>query len=168
VLAQYPNDWTSDGSALLFNDDTGAGGSDIWLMSRSDQRPLVATPASELNVRLSPNQRWLAYMSNESGRMEVYVRPFPEVSGQRWRVSALGGHTPRWAHSGRELFYMQGGQLMVVPVDSRAASFVAGRQAMLFSGPFDTTQDNTTTCSRTTSRSSWSKPIPTHGPSTST
>ena len=68
--------------------------------------PLVATPAMELFPALSPDGRWLAYASNESGTPEVYVRPFPETASAKWQVSTAGGTEPAWSSTGRELFYI--------------------------------------------------------------
>ncbi|MEO5817757.1 MAG: hypothetical protein ABIT20_20985, partial [Gemmatimonadaceae bacterium] len=63
---------------------------------------------------LSPDSRWLAYVSNEQGENEVFVRPFPDVNGGRWQVSSGGGSAPLWAHNGRELFYVSGKNMYVV------------------------------------------------------
>ena len=68
--------------------------------------PLVQTMFDDRNAELAPNGRWLAYESNESGRYEIYVRPFPNVNSGRWQVSTSGGRTPVWARSGDELFYV--------------------------------------------------------------
>jgi serine/threonine-protein kinase len=79
--------------------------------------PLLVGPFSEAGIALSPDGRWLAYTSEESGRDEVYVRPFPNVSGGRWQLSTAGGGAARWARSGRELFFeAPNGDLMAVPI----------------------------------------------------
>ena len=67
--------------------------------------PLVHTPFSEQNGEVSPDGRWLAYQSNDSGRAEIWVRPFADVNGGRWQVSSGGGSQPLWSPDGRELFY---------------------------------------------------------------
>jgi serine/threonine-protein kinase len=73
---------------------------------------------AELNAELAPDGRWLAFQSNESGRDEIYVRPFPDVAGGRWQVSTSGGRTPLWARTGRELFYRSAdGAVMGVRVE---------------------------------------------------
>lgn len=68
-------------------------------------RPLLVSSAHEKAIALSPDSKWLAYESNETGRNEVYVRPFPNVDAGKWQVSINGGQFPLWSHSGRELFY---------------------------------------------------------------
>jgi serine/threonine-protein kinase len=106
-------------------------------------KPLIVTPAFEQNGKVSPNGNWIAFNSSETGRRELYVRPFPNVNEAKWTVSAAaGGHSAIWARDGRELFYMNGATLMSVAIDDHSGSFVAGVPMALFSGPFDTTQDN--------------------------
>ena len=95
--------------------------------------PLVADSAhAEQIPELSPDGRWLAYASDESGRSEVYVRPFPKVGDGKWQVSRSGGSGPRWAHSGRELFYRNFGDTLMAVAVVPGASFVAGREVALF------------------------------------
>jgi len=93
---------------------------------------LVATEFEETSPAVSPDGRWLAYISNESGRYEVYVRPFPNTNDGRWLVSTGGGQEPVWAHSGRELFYKGGPNLMSVEV-LPGPTFVTGERRVLFS-----------------------------------
>jgi hypothetical protein len=100
--------------------------------SRADQspsEPLVQTRFPEFNAEISPNGRYLAYASNESGRSEVYVRPYPKVNEGRWQVSTGGGTMPAWARNGRELFYAPRiGNLMAVPVQT-GSTFSTGTPA---------------------------------------
>ena len=93
---------------------------------------LVATEYEETSPAVSPDGRWLAYTSDESGRSEVYVRPFPNTNDGKWLVSTDGGQEPVWAHNGRELFYKGSGNLMVVGV-LPGATFVTGEHRVLFS-----------------------------------
>jgi dipeptidyl aminopeptidase/acylaminoacyl peptidase len=98
--------WTPDGSQLVYRRNTDED-SDIWqsaLDPGSDAVAIVATPADERSPSLSPDGRWLAYVSNEEGWWEVYVRPFPGPGG-RVKLSTDGGIHPMWAHSGNEVFY---------------------------------------------------------------
>jgi serine/threonine-protein kinase len=113
---------------------------DVYLFERgvtpadSAITPLVASDAyEEASIALSPDGRWLAYASNESGRYEVYVRPFPDVDAGRWQVSRDGGNEPLWAHSGEELFYRgENGDLIAVTLQP-GTGFRAGEQRVLFS-----------------------------------
>lgn len=96
-------------------------GLDVWVLPLSGDRqpfPFVETRAAEDNAAFSPDDRWIAYQSNESGRDEVYVRPFPPAGGG-WLVSRTGGTQPRWRGDGRELFFLApDGSVMAAAVDS--------------------------------------------------
>ena len=84
--------------------------------------PLVATAFSEIHPEISPDGRWLAYVSDDSGTQQVFVQPFPDVSGGRWQVSTDGGSRPAWSPAGRELFYVTpNGGIMAVPIEEGAA-----------------------------------------------
>jgi Tol biopolymer transport system component len=142
--SQFPTAWSSDGQLLIFDDGSAnePNGYDIWMFPlRGEPRPLIATPANEQEGRLSPDGRWLAYSSNESGRFDVYVRPFPNVNDGKWTISIAGGQHAVWSHDGTELFYALGSSVMAVPVDTRGP-FVAGAPETLFSGPFDLSYTN--------------------------
>jgi Tol biopolymer transport system component len=129
--------WSSDGRYVLYgNGENTNAEADLWVLPISGDRkpfPLVETPRfREHHGRFSPDGHWVAYVSNESGRDEIYVVPFPRGDG-RWQISNGGGSWPRWRDDGRELFYVAGGgSLMAVVVDGRNAGFVAGRPVRLF------------------------------------
>ena len=106
--------------------------------SGGEPKPLVATRAREYAARLSPDDRWLAYLSEESGRMEVYVRPFPNVDEGRWLISSGGGGNPVWSPTGRELFYINGTTLMSAAIDAKGATLRVSAPEPLFTGPFET------------------------------
>jgi serine/threonine-protein kinase len=95
--------------------------------------PLLATRIGEVTPALSPDGRYLAYASNESGRREIYVRPFPNVDEARWQVSTNGGIEPVWAHSGQELFYFNLNDELVSAQVQTTPTFVVGDQRVLFS-----------------------------------
>jgi eukaryotic-like serine/threonine-protein kinase len=97
--------------------------------------PFANTRFSERGPQFSRNGRWIAYISDESGRDEVYVRPYPGPGG-KWQVSTEGGAEPVWAVNGRELFYRTGEQMMVVPVTTEP-HFSADAPRVLFTGRFD-------------------------------
>jgi len=97
-------------------------------------RPFLATQFNEMWPDLSPDGRWLAYKSDESGRYEIYVQPFPGPGG-KWQVSTDGGDRPIWARNGRELVYRSGRRLMAVEVTT-SPTFRAGTPKALFDWPF--------------------------------
>jgi serine/threonine-protein kinase len=133
--------WSADGTVAF--QQQGALDYDLWIWRPGeDPRPLVSSPARENIARLSPDSRWLAYQSDESGRNEVYVRPFPNADEQRWTISNAGGWTPVWAPDGREIFYMKGASVMAAAVTTDAEKLIVSKPEELFSGPFDTTQDD--------------------------
>jgi len=110
---------------------------DIWIAqvdSPQAAHPYLASPFEERSMVLSPDGGWMAYVSDESGRDEVYVRSFPEASG-RWQISVDGGLEPRWAHSGRALFYRSGDSLVSVAVTTRPG-FVVGQRSLVFTRPY--------------------------------
>lgn len=129
--------WSPDGKWLIFRtDDQAPGNADILGIRPgvdSVARPLVATPAEELSPAVSPDGRWLAYSSSESGRREVYVRPFPETDNAKYQVSTAGGTSPVWNPNGRELFFRDdAANLVSVPVIP-GATFQPGLPTVLFS-----------------------------------
>jgi serine/threonine-protein kinase len=87
------------------------------------------------NAEVSADGRWLAYQSSESGRDEIYVRPFPNVDGGKWQVSADGGTRPLWARDGRELFYYTAARGMIAVPIRAGTAFAAGTAASVFGGP---------------------------------
>ena len=129
--------YSPDSTWLVFRE--GGGGStdgDIFAIRPgvdSIAVPLVATDFGARSPALSPDGRWLAYVSNEAGREEIYVRPFPDADSGRWLVSADGGAEPVWAHSGLELFYRNGANELVAVQVSAGSSFAWDRQDVLFS-----------------------------------
>ncbi len=138
---QVPYAVTPDGTRLIFREHgatPGADAGDLMVMLLTGTRrsePLVQTKFREMNAELSPDGRWFAYQSDESGRDEIYVRPFPNASAGKWKVSSSGGTRPLWARSGDELFYESAGALMRVAVTSEP-TFEARTPAKLFDGPY--------------------------------
>jgi serine/threonine protein kinase/Tol biopolymer transport system component len=129
----YPYDWTSDGRTLVFVEETADRGANIGILSpgnKGEAHMLLSSAANEDEPALSPDDRWLAYTSDESGRREVFVRPFPGM-GARWKISTEAGFSPRWSRSGRDIFYRDGHDLMAVAVDG-SQGFTAGRPRALF------------------------------------
>jgi len=128
-----PTSWSPDGESLAFYDATGAR--DIWALPREgDALPFLATAFNERSPMFSPDGRWLAYVSDESGRDEIYVQPYPGPGG-KWPISTEGGTEPRWSADGRELFYRLRDKMMVVGVQSEPA-FTSGRPQLVFEVPY--------------------------------
>jgi hypothetical protein len=96
---------------------------------------LIQTPADESVPRFSPDGHWIAYVSDASGRPEIYVQPYP-LSAEKWQISTAGGREPVWAPNGSELFYRDGGKLMVADIKTQP-SFVAGKPRLLFEGDYE-------------------------------
>jgi len=129
--------WSPLGDWLIYRTGISGGeGRDIFAWRSGPDSvtvPVAADPGfDEQSPALSPDGRWLAYVSDESGRWEVYVRPFPEVNAGRWQISVEGGGAPAWSHSGRELFYRSGQGLMAVAVVT-TPTFTPVQQKVLFS-----------------------------------
>ena len=134
----YPMSWSGDGRVLLYEEVHPETGVDIWVLPfEEDREPEVFanSEAQEMYSALSPNGRWLAYTSDESGEFEVYVRPYPAAPGQ-WQVSSDGGGIPRWSADSRELFYRTESGIMVVAVDPTTPTFTYDRAEELFRGSF--------------------------------
>ncbi len=111
----------------------GTNQRDLVAMRRGDSipTPLVAEPYDEKGMALSPDGRWLAYESTETGRDEVYVRPFPDVNSGKWQVSSEGGHNPRWSKDGTELFFVSaGGDMTAVDIAFDNGFRVRGTQPL--------------------------------------
>ena len=131
-----PQSWTPDGRTVVFSTSGGDTGSDIWTLSLDDgsARPWLATPAAEWAGRLSPDGAWMAYNSDESGRDEVYVQPFPGPGTKRI-VSDGGGINPIWSRDGSELFYRHAEEFRVVEVETESG-FTVGKHVVMFTGPY--------------------------------
>jgi dipeptidyl aminopeptidase/acylaminoacyl peptidase len=134
---QFPTSWSPDGSTLAFHERKPNGERDIWVVSPgSDPVPFLLTSFDARSPRFSPDGKWIAYVSDESGRNDVYVQPFPGP-GPKWLISTDGGIDPVWSKDGRELFFRRDDQLMVVSVAPKG-EFSADRPRRLFEIRFDT------------------------------
>ena len=127
--AKYPTSFSADGRTLIYH--TSTFGYDMWSLllngENSSTQPLFANPAyRETNGALSPNERWIANESDETGQLEIFVSPFPNVDTGRIQVSVGGGSRPRWHPDGNELFYIKQnepaltGALMSVSIDTNS------------------------------------------------
>ena len=137
---QWPQSWSADGQSLVIMDISG-GQTDLNVISlgaESRTEELTQTEFDEVYAEVSPDGRWIAYMSDESGQLEVYVRPFPNVDDGRWQISRDGGISPVWAPSGQELFFRtfpDSSNMMVVAVETEP-TFNPGNPEVLFAAPY--------------------------------
>jgi serine/threonine-protein kinase len=143
-VPQTIGDISSDGHWLVFT-ELAATGSDILGLSLETHQtaPLLHTPFEARNPRISPDRRWLAYEANDSGRMEIHVRPFPSANSGHWQVSTDGGVKPVWSRDSRELFYISpSGELMRVGVTA-AATWSNGSPVKVLDAKYQTSAANT-------------------------
>jgi serine/threonine-protein kinase len=131
-----PLSFSPDAQLLAFDEVVPTTGIDIWVLRMSDRKaqPFLRTQFNEASPQFSPDGHWLAYVSNESGRNEVYVQPYPGPGG-KWQISTEGGSEPLWNRNGRELFYRNGEQMMAVEISTQPG-IVAGKPRQLFKGGY--------------------------------
>jgi len=141
---QTPVSVSPDGKHVAFGAVDRVDGYDIWIMPLDGTRTpqvFLKTPALENGPHFSPDGRWIAYFSDESGRSEIYVQPFPGPGG-KWTISTDGGSEPVWSRDGRELFYRSGDAMMAVSITSQPA-FAASVPRRLFTTQFEPTGTGT-------------------------
>jgi eukaryotic-like serine/threonine-protein kinase len=138
-----PNSFSPDGQLLAYSETNPQTGRDIWVLNLKDPgtpgqarkvQPFLKTPYEETAPKFSPDGKWLAYSSDESGRRETYVQPYPGPGG-KWQISTDGGQEPVWNPKGGELFYRSGSKIMAVDITTQPG-FAAGRPKALFEGPY--------------------------------
>jgi Tol biopolymer transport system component len=125
---EFANDWSKDGRFILYT-----RGPDLWFLTLPEMKsaPFLKAPSTLKNAHFSPDGKWVAYASNESGKWEIYVTSFPDARG-KWQISSGGGEQPRWRGDGKELFYLSShGQIMAGTV-TEDANFDAGAPVALF------------------------------------
>jgi len=131
---KFPIDWSRDGKYLLYYAVDPKTKADLWALPMSGERkptPFLETEFNESNALFSPDGRWVAHNSDESGTPEIYVRPFPPAGG-KWQVSTQGGVQPVWSSDGKQLYYLAlDGRIMAVEVKPGSA-FAAGLPVPLF------------------------------------
>jgi len=129
------HDWSSDGRFILYDSYSSTTGLDLWVVPLfGDKKPLpvARTAFVETRGRFSPDGHWIAYESDESGRSEVYVQPFPGT-GAKSQISADGGVSAEWRRDGREIFYVrEDGGLMAVPIKANGTKLDPGTPVALF------------------------------------
>ena len=133
-----PASWADNGKTLVATCWRLNYMSGIGMLSMEGDRKfkfLLDEKYHESNPRISPDGRWMAYTSNESGKEEIYVRPFPDVNAGRWQISTSGGNNPLWSRDGREIFYRNGNAVMAVSVKTSPA-FIFETPRTLFQGTY--------------------------------
>jgi Tol biopolymer transport system component/predicted Ser/Thr protein kinase len=131
---KYASDWSADGRFLLYGENGAKTGWDIWVLPLAGDRkpaPLLRTEFNETDPFLSPDGKWLAYVSDESGKREVYVQAFP-LTGAKWQISTDGGNFPRWRGDGKELFYLAPDQKLMSVEIQAGSTLRAGKPVALF------------------------------------
>jgi eukaryotic-like serine/threonine-protein kinase len=134
-----PYSWTPDGKTLLLAVFRSFRSQAIGSITPPDTnvRIFLDGDFAQLDPQVSPDGRWMAYQSDETGRFEIYVRPYPAVDTARWQISTGGGTSPRWSPDGRTVYYYDGEALTRVGVEPRGSSIAAGRPTRMFSiAPF--------------------------------
>jgi eukaryotic-like serine/threonine-protein kinase len=134
---QLPCSWSPDGEMLAFEEIHPRTGSDLWILPLKGERkprPFLQTQSDEEDAAFSPDGRWLAYASNESGRYEIYIQPLSGPGGKR-QISTEGGTAPLWARNWRELFYLNGDKMMAVEITIHP-TFTVGKRRLLFEGRY--------------------------------
>ena len=136
-----PIDWSADGRFLTieYANENGANAL-AYDLEEGEERILMETPAIEQAPSISPDGKWLVYTSDEAGRNETYVRPFPEAGG-KWQISTEGGAFPRWSSDGRKIFFRRQGLLLEVDIDTRGGAFKASRPRQVLDGLPSLTSD---------------------------
>ena len=135
--AQFASSVAPDGKTMVYSEYDPVTGSDLWIMSlegNHDARPLLKTRFSEGNGSISPDGRWIAYQSNETGRFEIYVTPYL-TPGTAVQITSAGGGEPRWGREGRELYYRTNDRFMSVPM-TLGPAVEAGEPRLLFTGNY--------------------------------
>jgi len=135
-IHRFVTSWSSDGRFILYHTGTARSqtGNDLWILTIGDDakpRALLQTPFNEVDGHFSPDGRWVAYVSNESGRNEIYVMPFPTPGG-KWQISTAGGVQPRWRGDGKELFFLAGNEMMAAAVNGTSTAVEVGAVQRLF------------------------------------
>ncbi|HLE31006.1 MAG TPA: protein kinase [Bacteroidota bacterium] len=143
----YPSSWSA-GNILAYGITNKQTGQDIWLYdakAETKTRPFLQTPATETAPKISPDDRWIAYTSEESGKPEIYVQPFPSGEG-KWRLSNGGGQNPCWGPDGRRVYFEREDEIFVVPIRvEQGESLSPGREELVYTAPglnrFDVSPD---------------------------
>jgi eukaryotic-like serine/threonine-protein kinase len=136
----YLYDWSSDGKRIAFTEGTDKTGTDIWLVAPDGDRkpyPYLQSRFNEYWAQISPDGRWMAYVSDQPGQSEILVESIPVGKG-RWQISTEGGDWPVWRRDGKELFFRQGTKIMATSIHLTETSVESDKPQVLFEVPADT------------------------------
>jgi serine/threonine protein kinase len=135
---KFPLDWSADGRYLIYEKNDANKRTALWVLQMSGEKTSrLFQPGStdQTHAAISPDGRWVAYTSNETGRQEVFVQSFPAAAG-KWQISTEGGDQPQWRRDGKELFFLSpDNKLMVVPIQGGSGTFQSGASQVLFKAP---------------------------------
>lgn len=133
-----PTSFSPDGRYLVYSQAVPSTRADLWLLELDGARktrPIINSPSEEREGVVSADGRWLAYQSDESGRMAIYVQAFPDGE-ERWQVSSGGGTYPRWSGATRELFFMAGERIMAAAVTVAGTEFASSTPSVVLEGSY--------------------------------
>ena len=136
--AKHALDWSADGRFILYRELHPQTNGDLWILPLEGERkpwPWLNTPFNELTGKFSPDGKWVAYSSNETGRNEIYLQAFvpgAAAAGGKWQISRNGGHTPQWRRDGRELYFLSGDDKLMAVEVTLGAEVKAGTPQELF------------------------------------
>jgi serine/threonine-protein kinase len=138
LTAQFPSSMSPDGTRLILREASATSRFDIAMLTlgKTQTEPLLQTPYGENNGEVSPDGKWIAYQSDESGRDEIYVRPFPDVNGGRWQISTSGGTRPLWERSGKKLFFLDAKNLLHEVAVTTSPTFSANVPVKVLNVPY--------------------------------
>jgi Tol biopolymer transport system component/tRNA A-37 threonylcarbamoyl transferase component Bud32 len=134
---EIPTDWSPDGRYIPFSRQKKGGGVDLWVLDTMGKKasPFIESRFDKAQSKISPDGRFLAYTTNDSGTYQIVVQSFPDPTGGKWQISSQGGIEPKWRHDGRELYYLAlDGKLMAVSIKSEK-TLEAGTAMPLFDTP---------------------------------
>jgi eukaryotic-like serine/threonine-protein kinase len=134
---EIPTDWSPNGRYIPFSRQKTGGGVDLWVLDTIEKKasPFIETRFDKAQSKISPDGRWIAYTTNDSGMYQIVVQSFPDPNGGKWQITSQGGIEPKWRHDGRELYYLAlDGKLMAVSIKGEK-TIEAGTPTPLFETP---------------------------------
>jgi eukaryotic-like serine/threonine-protein kinase len=134
---EIPTDWSPNGRYIPFSRQKDGGGVDLWVLDTTEKKasPFIESRFDKAQSKISPDGRWIAFTTNDSGTYQIVVQSFPDPTGGKWQITSKGGIEPKWSHDGRELYYLDlDGKLTAVSIKGDK-SIEAGKPESLFQTP---------------------------------